>query len=113
MQGFDLTQEELDLLTELVDDDHSGEISYREFGRIFNKGTQLVVDIDDAAAAMLTVMEESMKKQESIVIEKFKAVDDGDGMLTLEEFKVLIRSVCGAALVTKPVSLPCATWLCA
>ena len=49
--------------------------------------------MDSAAAAMLAVMEEQIKGREMNVIAKFKAIDDGDGVLTLQEFKTLIRSV--------------------
>lgn len=108
-QGFGLTEEELDLLSEIVDDDQSGAISYREFGRIFNKGKQLVVDVDVAAATVVQVLGDQLHTEEQRVIVAFQAADDdGNGMLTLDEFKSLISSVRPAcAMCTLRCALTC------
>ena len=65
------------------DDDGSGEISYKEFGYVFTKGDQLVVDIDVAAACLLNGMQRRMQAHEERLIAKFMAAGSSHLMFGL------------------------------
>lgn len=93
--GLQISVSDQARIVDIIDKDRSGSISYKEFLNAVSTQRELVVDLDVALEILVDGMQRYQREVEHDLIEQFKAADaDGNGVVTLNEFRDLVVAVC-------------------